>query len=48
LKAQAEEQREAIFQKLAAEEAQRRAEQNYIEDLRNNLQVEEMEERARQ
>jgi len=33
---------------LAAEEAERRAEQNYIEDLRNNLQVEEMEERARQ
>jgi len=32
---------------LAAEEAERRAEQNYIEDLRNNLQVEEMEERAR-
>lgn len=48
LKAQAEAQREAIFQKLAAEEAERRAEQNYIEDLRNNLQVEEMEERARQ
>lgn len=33
---------------MAAEEAERRAEQNYIEDLRNNLQVEEMEERARQ
>lgn len=32
---------------MAAEEAERRAEQNYIEDLRNNLQVEEMEERAR-
>jgi len=33
---------------LAAEEAARRAEQEYIENLRNNLQVEEMEERARQ
>ena len=34
--------------KLAAEEAGRRAEQEYIENLRNDLQVEEMEERARQ
>lgn len=47
LKAEAEAQREAIFQKLAREEAQRRAEAEYIENLRNNLQVEEMEERAR-
>lgn len=48
LKAEAEAQREAIFQRLAAEEAARVAEQEYIENLRNNLQVEEMEERARQ
>ena len=48
LKAEAEAQREEIFQKLAAEEAARRAEQEYIENLRNSLQVEEMEERARQ
>lgn len=47
MKADAEAQREAIFQKLAEEEAARRAEANYIENLRNNLQVEEMEERAR-
>ena len=32
---------------MAAEEAQRRADQDYIENLRNDLQVEEMEERAR-
>lgn len=48
LKAEAEAQREAIFQKLAAEEAARRAESEYVENLRNNLQVEELEERARQ
>lgn len=47
MKAQAEAQREAIFGKLAAEEAGRRAEQEYIENLRNDLQVEEMEERFR-
>jgi len=29
------------------EEAARRAESEYVENLRNNLQVEEMEERAR-
>ena len=47
MKAQAEAQREAIFGKLAKEEADRRAEQEYIENLRNDLQVEEMEERFR-
>lgn len=47
LKAEAEAQREAIFQKLALEEAERRAESEYVENLRNDLQVEEMEERAR-
>lgn len=47
MKEEAEAQREAIFRKLAEEEAARRAEKEYIENLRNNLQVEEMEERAR-
>lgn len=48
LKAQAEAQREAIFQKLALEEAERRAQSEYIENLRNELDVEEREERYRQ
>jgi hypothetical protein len=48
MKEEAEAQGEAIFRKLAEEEAARRAEKEYIENLRNNLQVEEMEERARQ
>ena len=48
LKAAAEEQREAIFQKLALEEAERRAESEYVENLRNELQGEEREERFRQ
>jgi hypothetical protein len=48
LKDQAEQQREAIFRKLALEEAERRAQKEYIENLRNDLQVEEAEERARQ
>lgn len=47
MKEAAEAQREAIFKKLAEEEAQRRAEAEYVEALRNDLQVEEMEERAR-
>ena len=47
LKAQAEAQREAIFQKLAQEEAERRAQAEFTENLRNELQVEEMEEKAR-
>ena len=44
MKQAAEEQREAIFSKLAAEEAARVAEQEYIENLRNNLYDQEMEE----
>lgn len=47
MKEAAEAQREAIFDKLAGEEAERRAEMEYVENLRNNLQVEEMEERFR-
>lgn len=43
----AEAQRDAIFQKLAQEEAERRAQATYIENLRNDLQVEELEEKAR-
>ena len=48
LKHEAEAQREAIFQKLALEEAERRARKEYEENLRTELQNEEMEERARQ
>jgi hypothetical protein len=47
MKLAAEAQRDAIFKKLAAEEAARRAESDYVESLRNNLQVEEMEEKYR-
>lgn len=47
MKEMAEAQRDAIFRKLAAEEAARRAESEYVEGLRNNLQVEEMEEKYR-
>lgn len=47
MKEQAEAQRDAIFQKLAQEEAERRAQATYIENLRNDLQVEELEEKAR-
>ena len=47
MKDAAEAQRDAIFQKLAAEEAARRAESEYVENLRNDLQVQEMEERYR-
>jgi len=39
MKMAAEEQREEIFKKLAEEEAQRRAEAEYVEALRNDLQV---------
>jgi hypothetical protein len=39
MKMAAEEQREVIFKKLAEEEAQRRAEAEYVEALRNDLQV---------
>ena len=47
MKEAAEAQRDAIFQKLAEEEAARRAEAEYVENLRNDLQVQEMEEKAR-
>jgi|TARA_B110000305_G_scaffold238025_1_gene302567 hypothetical protein len=47
MKEMAEAQRDAIFQKLAQEEAERRAQAAYIENLRNDLQVEELEEKAR-
>ena len=39
MKHAAEAQRDAIFQKLAEEEAQRRTEAEYVENLRNDLQV---------
>jgi hypothetical protein len=48
MKQAAEAQRDAIFKKLADEEAQRRAEADYIENMRNELQVQEQEERARE
>ena len=47
MKEAAEAQRNAIFDKLAGEEAARRQEAEYIEGLRNELQVEEQEEKAR-
>ena len=47
MKEAAEAQRDAIFKKLAAEEAARRAENEYVENLRNDLQVEELEEKFR-
>ena len=47
MKEAAEAQRDAIFKKLAAEEAARRAENEYVENLRNDLQVQELEEKFR-
>jgi hypothetical protein len=44
MKEAAEAQREAIFRKLAQEEAERRAKAEYIENLRNDLQMQEAEE----
>lgn len=41
MKEAAEAQRDAIFRKLADEEAARRAEAEYIENMRNELQVQE-------
>jgi hypothetical protein len=41
----AEAARDAIFNKLAKEEADRRAQAEYLENLRNELQVEELAER---
>ena len=48
MKEAAEAQRDAIFRKLATEEAARRAEAEYVENLRNDLQVQEKEERDRE
>jgi len=39
--------REEIFQKLKDEEERRRAEKEYIENLRNELYLQEFEEQAR-
>lgn len=46
MKAAAEAQRDAIFKQLAEEEAQRRAEAEFIENMRNDLYVQEQEEKA--
>ena len=46
-KAKAEAEREGIFKKLALEEERRRAEQEYLENLRNELQFYETEELAK-
>lgn len=43
MKDAAEEQREEIFRRLAEEEAMRRAEAEYISNLRNDLQQQEAE-----
>ena len=48
MKMAAEEQREEIFKKLAEEEAMRMAEKEYVEKLRNDLQMEMIEEKSRQ
>lgn len=48
LKAQAEEVRDKIFQKLKAEEEQRRAEKEFQENLRNELYLQENEEAAKE
>lgn len=47
MKAKAEAEREEIFKKLALEEERRRADQEYIENLRNELQFQETEEEAK-
>ena len=47
MKAEVEAQRDAIFNRLAQEEKQRREEAEYVEGLRNELQVQEQEEKAR-
>ena len=43
-KAEAEAAREEIFQKLKGEEERRRADAEYIENLRNELYLQELEE----
>ena len=47
MKEAAERQRDAIFAKLAAEEEQRRMASESLEKMRNDLHVEEQEEKAR-
>ena len=47
MKEAAERQREAIFQKLAQEEEARRLAAESLEKMRNDLHVEEQEEKAR-
>lgn len=46
-KASAEAAREEIFQKLKEEEERRRADSEYVENLRNELYMQELEEQAR-
>ncbi len=46
-RAEAEAAREEIFQKLKGEEERRRADAEYIENLRNELYMQELEEQAR-
>ena len=46
-KAEAEAAREEIFQRLKAEEEKRRADNEYVENLRNELYMQELEEQAR-
>ena len=48
MKAMAEEQRDSIFKKLAEEEAHRRAEAEYVENLRNDLAMQMLEEKTRE
>ena len=45
-KAEAEAARDEIYRKLEEEEQQRRAQSEYMETLRNELQVQEFEEQA--
>jgi len=47
MKEAAERQRDAIFQKLAKEEEERRLASESLEKMRNDLHVEEQEEKAR-
>jgi hypothetical protein len=47
MKEAAERQREAIFAKLEREETERRLKSESLEQMRNDLHVEEQEEKAR-
>jgi len=47
MKEAAERQRDLIFQKLAREEEERRVAADSLEKMRNDLHVEEQEEKAR-